>query len=321
MKARTIENHEELKLGLSRKIDFGSMKRIEKRLITKPTHDVKITYEFGNKLMDICDKSNTHISEADIPSDILFAKTVPMPDFNIEILESKQSKTIHPTIRVALLDDYQSSVDLIDPNDSTIFTCLGVVMFTYKKPINTSLYVLFGVIPNSEEIFMMNQICLYGCSSAIDYQNKMRKFGSLLFSEDQMNGLARSILKMWYGIQVSLLNPVIKEGFHRETQLVEKPTITPNKKNTKKPPIRYKKVVYLTDDFINSDEQIKRIFTRKTQCWYVTGHWRNQATKDGHKKIFIQGYWKGISRDTKTTDPREREIVFEENDGKPYFID
>lgn len=321
MKTRTVENHEEPILGLSKNIDFGSMKRIEKRLITKPTHDVKITYEFGNKLMDICDKSNTNISEADIPSDILFAKTVPMTDFNIEILEPKQSKTIHPTIRVALLDDYQSSVDLIDPDDKTIFTCLGVVMFTYKKPVNASLYVVFGVIPDDEEIVMMNQICLYGCSSAIDYKNKMKRFNSLLFTEDQMNGLARSILKMWYGIQVSLLNPVIKEGFHRETQLVEKPTPTPNKKNTKKPPIRYKKVVYLTDDFIDSDERIKKIFTRKTQCWYVTGHWRNQATKDGHKKIFIQGYWKGISRDTKTTDPREREIVFEENDGKPYFID
>ena len=142
-----------------------------------------------------------------------------------------------------------------------------------------------------------------------------------MFSEDQMNRLVRSILKLWYGIQVSLLNPVIKEGFHRETQLVEKPTTTTNKKNLKKPPIRYKKVVYLTDDFINSDERIKKIFTRKTQCWYVTGHWRNQATKDGHKRIFIQGYWKGISRDTKTADPRERELVLEENDGKPYFIE
>ena len=72
--------------------------------------------------------------------------------------------------------------------------------------------------------------------------------------------------------------------------------------------------------FIESDERIKKIFTRKTQCWYVTGHWRNQATKDGHRKIFIQGYWKGISRDTKTADPRERELVVEENEGKPYFI-
>ena len=321
MKARTIENHEELKFELSGKIDFGSMKKIEKRLITKPTHDVKIAGGFGNKLMDICDKSNTHIAENAIPSDILFAKTVPMTDFNIEIIGFEQSKTIHPTIRVALLDDYQSSIDLIDPNDETLFTGLGVVMFTYKKPLNLSLYVVFGVFPNDEEIFILNQICLYGCSSVIEYQNKMRRYNSLLFSEDQMNGLARSILKMWYGIQVSLLNPVIKEGFHRETQLIEKPTITPNKKNTKKPPIRYKKVVYLTDEFIESDERIKRIFTRKTQCWYVTGHWRNQATKDGHKKIFIQGYWKGISRDTKTTDPREREIVLEENDGKPYFID
>lgn len=320
MKTRTVENHEEPILELSGKIDFGSMKKMEKRLITKPTHDVKIANGFGNKLMDICDKSNTNIAENAIPSDILFAKTVPMTDFNIEIIGFEQRKTIHPTVRVVLFDDYQSSIDLIDPNDDTLFTGLGVVMFTYKKPLDLSLYVVFGVFPNDEEIFILNQICLYGCTSAIEYQNKMRRYNSLIFSEKQMNMLARSILKMWYGIQISLLNPVIKEGFHRETQLVEKPTPTPNKKNSKKPPIRYKKVVYLTDEFIESDERIKKIFTRKTQCWYVTGHWRNQATKDGHRKIFIQGYWKGISRDTKTADPRERELVVEENEGKPYFI-
>jgi hypothetical protein len=237
-----------------------------------------------------------------------------MTDFNIEILVSEQSKTIHPTVRVVLLDDYQSSIDLIDPNDDTLFTGLGVVMFTYKKPLNISLYVVFGVFPNDEEIFILDQICLYGCSSVIEYQNKMKRVGSLIFSEEQMNMLARSVLKMWYGIQVSLLNPVIKEGFHRETQLVEKPTTTQNKKNLKKPPIRYKKVVYLNDEFIDSDERIKKIFTRKTQCWYVTGHWRNQATKDGHKRIFIQGYWKGISRDTKTADPREREVILNQKE-------
>jgi hypothetical protein len=311
MKARAIEKQEEpTKLGLSGKIDFTSMKKIEKRIITKPTHDVKITTEFGSKLMDICDKSNTHISEADIPSDILFAKTVPMTDFNIEILEPKPSKTIHPTVRVILLDDYQSSIDLIDPNDDTLFTGLGVVMFTYKKPLNISLYVVFGVFPNDEKIFIMNQICLYGCSSVIEYRNKMKRINTLIFSEDQMNMLARSILKMWYGIQVSLLNPVIKEGFHRETHLVEKPTITTN--NKKKPPIRYKKVVYLNDEFIDSDEQIKRIFTRKMLCWYVTGHWRNQATNNGHKRIFIQGYWKGVAREMKRSDIREREMILKE---------
>lgn len=312
MKARAIEKQEEPTLGLSGKIDFTSMKNIEKRIITKPTHDVKITTEFGTKLMDICDKSNTHISEADIPSDILFAKTVPMTDFNIEILEPEPSKTIHPTVRVILLDDYQSSIDLIDPNDDTLFTGLGVVMFTYNKPLNISLYVVFGVFPNDERIFIMNQICLYRCSSVIEYKNKMKRLNTLIFSEEQMNMLARSILKMWYGIQVSLLNPVIKEGFHRETQLVEKPTSVPNKKNIKKPPIRYKKVVYLNDEFIDSDERIKRIFTRKVLCWYVTGHWRNQATKNGHKRIFIQGYWKGVAREMERSDIREREMVLKE---------
>lgn len=321
MNVRVNETHDDsIKLGLSGKLDFPMIKKLEKRLVTKPTHDVKITTKFGEKLMDICDKSNTHITEADIPSDILFAKTVPMTDFNIEILVPEPNKTIQPTVRVVLFDDYESSIDLIDPNDDTLFTALGVVMFTYKKSLNVSMYVVFGVFPGDEKIFLMNQICFYGCSSVVEYQNKMSKFNTLIFSEEQMNKLARSVLKMWYGIQVSLLNPIIKEGFHRETQLIEKQQPKNVKPTKKKPPIKYKKVVYLNDEFINGDEHIKKILTRKTQCWYVTGHWRNQSTKDGHKLIFIKGYWKGIARDTKQADIREREMVLEDKTDDGMFF-
>ena len=113
----------------------------------------------------------------------------------------------------------------------------------------------------------------------------------------------------WYGIQVCLLNPVIKELFNKECVDVPKSTKNTNTRNKKKPPIKYIKKLVIDDDLINKDENVKNILNRKTKIWYVTGHWRNQATKYGHKQIFIQGYWKGILRDIKTAEPRERELV------------
>ena len=305
-----INNPEEKqKTALSGIIDFPRLKIIEKRITTKPTHDVKITPEFGTKLMDICDNSHTNISGGEIPADILFAKTIPMTDFNIEIIDEKPNKRIvHPSVRVIMLDNYESSVDNIVPEDVDIFTGLGIIMFNYGKPLPMSVYKVFGVFPDSDQIFFMDQLCIAGCGTALEYSRKKHKFCTTLFSETEMNPVIRTILKMWYGVQISLLNPVISAGFHRETKLVEKKYAPTNSK--KKPPLRYKKVIYLNEAFIDKDEEIKRIFTRKTQCWYVTGHWRNQAVKNGHKRIFIQGYWKGIAAKTKQTEPREREIVF-----------
>lgn len=291
----------------SEAVSFPTMKIIERHTRTKPTHDVRISPSFGQRLMDICDRSNTNISEEDIPADILFSKTVPMTDFEMEIIDnSATADTIHPMIRVVLLDDYQARVDDIDLNDTENTTILGAVMYTYNKPINMSLYVVFGVTPDEDIVSFPRQMCIAGCKSVIDYKSKMKRLGELMFSELQMHKLTRSILKMWYGVQISLLNPVMKAGFHKETILEEKP-INPSKASSKKkPPIKYKKVVYLNDAFIDNNEPVKRIFSRKTAVWYVTGHWRWQATKDGHKRIFIQGYWKGVARNTKQAEERER---------------
>jgi hypothetical protein len=123
-----------------------------------------------------------------------------------------------------------------------------------------------------------------------------------------MMNIISEYIPVWYGIQVGLLNPAIKLVFDKHTDpkyaVVETKKDRKGKKKTK---IRYVRRVTITEEMFN--ECLERSYIRKKLCWYVTGHWRNQAIKDGHKRIFIQGYWKGVARDSKNAETREREVV------------
>jgi len=116
----------------------------------------------------------------------------------------------------------------------------------------------------------------------------------------------------WYGIQIALLNPVLEARFHRETVPYEDKKRTNNKK---KAPKRYVKKITLGDISDITFAKEKGSHQIKEPFWWVSGHWRNQKIKNGHKRIFIQGYWKGILREVaeeKNQEPRERVIEFDE---------
>ena len=122
---------------------------------------------------------------------------------------------------------------------------------------------------------------------------------------------------VWYGLQLALLNPVIKERVKRESIPYEDKKKSSNKSG-KKAPKKYIKRIILGDI---SDIPIGKSSSHemKESFWWVSGHMRNQKVKNGHKLIFIEGYWKGPLRETaeKLYDtPRERELVLEENGGK-----
>ena len=114
-------------------------------------------------------------------------------------------------------------------------------------------------------------------------------------------------ISVWLGIQLALLNPVIKERTRVETI----PDLNNNStKKGKKPPKRYVKKVTIGDiSDMNFGPQRKNHITEP--FWWVTGHWREY--KSG-KKVFIQGYWKGPFREFGNiyeNEPRERELVVE----------
>lgn len=114
-------------------------------------------------------------------------------------------------------------------------------------------------------------------------------------------------VSVWLGIQLALLNPVIKERTRVETV----PDLNNNNSTKKKKgPKRYVKKITIGDiTDMNFGPQRKNNITEP--FWWVTGHWREY--KSG-KKVFIQGYWKGPFREFGNiceSEPRERELVVE----------
>lgn len=98
----------------------------------------------------------------------------------------------------------------------------------------------------------------------------------------------------WYGIQLALLHPQIKDVF-------QNPKLTPVRKakpgrKKKQRVARYVKTHYIRSKDIDAAIHRAGTIERKTLCWYVIGHWRHY--KNGSKR-FIKGYWKGPLREAK----------------------
>lgn len=119
----------------------------------------------------------------------------------------------------------------------------------------------------------------------------------LELSEDVLYSLV-----VWYGIQVALLNPYVKNVFRTET--IRKTGFNPNGKK-RKSIVKYIRHHYLNPGALSPKMETGQLL-RKTMAWYVCGHWRHYQ---GGKTIFIQPYWKGPLRETKVCEPRERVIV------------
>ena len=109
-------------------------------------------------------------------------------------------------------------------------------------------------------------------------------------------------LTTWYGIQVALLNPYVKDVFRTET--IRKTGFNPNGKK-RKSIVKYIRHHYLNPGALSPKTETGQLL-RKTMAWYVCGHWRHY--QDG-KTIFIQPYWKGPLRETKVCEPRDRIVV------------
>lgn len=132
---------------------------------------------------------------------------------------------------------------------------------------------------------------------------------------EQIEGFFASVLEsvalsLWCAIQMFLLNPVTKEFIGAPK--VEKETDSKRLKNGKqgKRVVRYVRHYYINEDALAAikGEAEKRRCT--CPAWYVIGHWRHY--KNG-KSVFVQPYWKGEMRKTKTAvEARQREIVIKE---------
>ena len=189
----------------------------------------------------------------------------------------------------------------------------GSVILSYNA--GNVFFTTFGLGDPDEDAEAADKIIIsksVGLLKSEDHRFKRAFYKNPYLFKSNADGLFDTMfayLRVWYGIQVGLLNPSVEHVFKDNTDpkhpFVEKKKDRKGKTKTK---IRYVRRLVITDDVF--EECLDRSYIRTKLCWYVTGHWRNQATKTGHKKIFIQGYWKGVARDTKhVEEPREREMV------------
>ncbi len=263
-----------------------------------------------------------------ILGDIIIANTIPSPDIEFIIEPDKSTKIVGRVIpfpRDTIIELMKTSRRYRKKEDDTGVLAIyqiGVIeirMFntvTGAEAVDHRLRVSLQMTSDLELMFSP----MYISSSNAFYEYIEQLDPEELF--DDIYGIVIKVFVSWYATQTALLNPVIAERFHRETVPYDigKKTI----KKGKKAPKRYVKQITIDDLSDLEFGREKRPHQIKEPLWWVSGHWRNQATKDGHKRIFIQGYWKGILRnesDSINVEPRERETVFEENDGKPYFIE
>lgn len=255
----------------------------------KPTDLIELNRDSVDSLIELISFDKNKLSG--IPSDILFLDTVPLPDV---MVKCKFSNGIE-NFRVVIYPDYKQCIDnsddnhpakvgaiIIDIDNSKIFMEIEVLKgFDY---IITSNIVGYYKLPINVREFIINKL------SAGDFLKS--------FSEN---------LTIWYGIQIALLNPIIKEVFVKNTTT----DIIKEEHNIKKKGKTKKKIKYIKRHVLNADDINRRHnshYERKTLSWYVIGHWRTY--KNG-KRVFIKPYWKGILRDSKKygSDIRERDIV------------
>lgn len=231
-----------------------------------------------------------------VRGDIIVAGTIPSPDIEMVIPEMKVRGRVFILDKESILDSIRNT----EKGHPFIIGFIDIIVLDNIK---------FKIALRMFENLVFDWIPIVKVPNPI-YQLENEKTQREAIEE--VSSFRDMLFLSWYGIQIALLNPVLEARFHRETVPYED-----NKKRTnnkKKAPKRYVKKITLGDISDITFAKEKSHHQIKEPFWWVTGHWRNQATKEGHKRIFIKGYWKGILREVaeeKNQEPREREIVFD----------
>ena len=289
----------------------GERKEALKRALnnSKPTDRISLSEEVLYKLETFWNKEQPEdVDEGSTvltapPADILWANTIPIKDCIIDFPYDNGRKNAAGIrdIRITITDDCTSNL--------TAHMC-GIVTITTNG--GYQLAGVFGVHDSAAEDANLIDIPKEIAFITAPMNQVIRQFeedpnGGTLKTAETIGNIMR-FLSIWYGLQVALLNPKIKNVFatHSSMSTIEDKPNRNNRKNNKRPKIKYIKRCIITDDVFKT--ALERSYVRTKLCWYVTGHWRNQPTKNGIKRIFIQGFWKGVARKTKTDDIRDRDV-------------
>jgi len=229
-----------------------------------------------------------------IPSDLFFAGTVPLLDTEFE--EAGNRSPIC-AFRVVVFKDYRERITIAGEDTVTV----GAII---REFINNGAPTVQIVLPLSV-VHGENILRFTPLGWANLPRMEQQSMGDSVAKK--LGDFFRSCLCLWYGTQLALLHPLLKEVFRNPQRTPMPAEPTGSKKRKKKPPLRYIKRHVLNADKLEA--AVKGHVEWKTLCWRVIGHWRTY--KDG-RKVFINGYWKGPLRETKALEEaRLREVVFD----------
>lgn len=239
-----------------------------------------------------------------LSGDLFVAGTIPSTNVtftNVPMTDQKSSDML--TVQIITCDNSDVILNDLKNNDNSM---VGIVRIKWNfSEKETHSFDLALRIQKSLAIDWYPIISLPEYIYNINISNElMELMDCLIHYRDQL-------LIAWYGLQIALLNPVIKERIHRTTVPVD--DVKVDKKTKKRKTIkRYVKTISI-DDMSDISIGDPKHHNMTQSYWWVTGHWRNQKIKNGHKQMFIKGYWKGPMREVaeELYEPVERQVILE----------
>ncbi len=245
---------------------------------------------------------NDNIPNEQIPADIIIQNTIPIPDIEIvyhlkdTALQIKLKMNARITIfpeKILAAPDAENSIYIIGA------VTLGAIVGKYTDLDETIVPIVLRDNDDNIKIY----------TSVINTYKKNNTTKTERLTEANLH-LTSMILQSWYGIQISLLHPVIKNIFSHGKPIARYDKTNKNKvvKNKRKRITYNVSTHYINDGTLENLLQTKNHKEFTTLAWYVIGHWRHY--KNG-KKTFIQGYWKGPLREMKQNldTGRDRKII------------
>jgi len=291
-------------------------------LISKPTDKLEVSDNLDERLISIVRNITGQKEEDDsdfkIPIDIVFADNIP--------LKSVEFKFHNIAGRVTLFDDEYRHMELQQVIDGKKqMGAIGIVS-VYVTLINMSqkleVFCVIYVEAGTNMIVVKPDLGFKGPKAVTDIWYSYR-FDMLSIDVGRIFRVIDDVryifTAFWYAVNVLLQNPVIKKCISTGREPI---LSAPSKKHKggKQPPKKYIRRIYINTNKMDKEDIVinaKPKSTKTKPLWYVTGHWRHYSNG---KKIFIQGYWKGVARDLKNCDTRDRELVFD-NDKKEYIYE
>lgn len=237
--------------------------------------------------------------EGEINGDMLLSGICPVYDMLLETTEPKSRGDIlyaRIMIRPDLREEVPDLFGEIYAGVLLLYTDAIKVMIPFKIS-GKSDYIIFpdemGIVSNDPD-----EVKFY-----TDNPNVMALY-------DISNW--RFYMELWYGSLWVIMNPLTRVIFKENSD--EKDIHVEGSKGTYQNDgvLRYVRSVVITaDDFEKSMKGYD--FTRHTDAWVVTGH-RRTYKKTG-KTIYIAPYWKGPLRELRVHKTKQRELIYNEEDG------